>query len=80
MLPLQRFEKFVDYVLKIRRDEFLDKVGPKWSKRLVEHAEVFAKKFDGSSKNIKRPSIKMPGPRNNCASIRAHTGWSAFCA
>ena len=40
------FEKFVDYVLNIRRDEFLKKIGPEWSERLVKHAEAFAQKFN----------------------------------
>jgi hypothetical protein len=47
-LPISRpyeFEKFVDYVLKLRRADFLEVVGPKWSKRLVEHAKRFAQKY-----------------------------------
>jgi hypothetical protein len=46
-LPISRpsvFEKFVDCELKIRRADFLKVVGPKWSQRLVEFAERFAKK------------------------------------
>lgn len=45
-LPISRvdqFEKFVDYVVKIRRADFLKVVGPAWSARLVEHAHSFAK-------------------------------------
>jgi hypothetical protein len=38
------FERFVDYVLKLRRADFLKIVGPKWSDRLVEHAKGVAKK------------------------------------
>ncbi|MBL8795626.1 MAG: hypothetical protein JNM56_17100 [Planctomycetia bacterium] len=44
-LPISRaaeFERFVDYTLKIRRADFLDTVGPKWSKRLVEHSKQVA--------------------------------------
>jgi hypothetical protein len=58
-LPISRpseFEKFVDYVLKIRRANFLKQVGPKWSERLVEHARDFANKhgrlFHRESGNI----------------------------
>jgi hypothetical protein len=44
-LPISRvdqFERFVDYVVKVRRADFLKVVGPKWSDRLVEHAQHFA--------------------------------------
>jgi hypothetical protein len=47
-LPISRlseFEKFIDYVLKIRRVEFLKKFGPLWSDRLVEHSKRFAQKY-----------------------------------
>src|SRR5713101_2868455 len=47
-LPISRaseFERFVDYVLKIRRADFLKDVGPVWSERLVEHSKVFAQKY-----------------------------------
>src|SRR5437879_4534339 len=46
-LPISRaseFERFVDYVLKIRRADFLKVVGPEWSERLVEHSKRFAQK------------------------------------
>ena len=45
-LPISRvsqFESFVDYVLKLRRADFLKVVAPTWSNRLVEHARAFAK-------------------------------------
>ena len=45
-LPISRareFERFVDFVLKIRRVDFLEDLGPKWSERLVEHAKQFAR-------------------------------------
>jgi hypothetical protein len=48
-LPISRpteFERFVDYVLKIRRADFLKLVGPEWSERLVEHSKGFAQKSD----------------------------------
>jgi hypothetical protein len=44
-LPISRtseFEKFVDYSLKMRRADFIKKLGPKWSARLVEYAKRFA--------------------------------------
>src|ERR1700677_5103405 len=47
-LPISRpdqFERFVDYILKIRRADFLNAVGPKLSERLVEHARRFAKLY-----------------------------------
>jgi hypothetical protein len=47
-LPISRpseFEKFVDYVLKIRRHDFLKLIGPMWSQELVDHSERFAKKY-----------------------------------
>ena len=46
-LPIRRaseFERFVDYVLKMRRADFLKVLGPEWSDRLVEHAKDFAQK------------------------------------
>ena len=36
------FEKFVDYVLKMRRADFMEVVAPAWSERLVDHAKAFA--------------------------------------
>src|SRR6202030_4332092 len=47
-LPISRaaeFERFVDYVLKVRRVDFLKGLGPQWSERLVEHAKSFAQKY-----------------------------------
>lgn len=47
-LPISRpsqFEGFVDYVLRMRRADFLKKVAPGWSDRLVEHAKHFAQKY-----------------------------------
>jgi hypothetical protein len=46
-LPISRvheFERFIDYVLKVRRADFLKVVGPAWSDRLVEHAKGFAER------------------------------------
>lgn len=37
-------ERFVDYVLKMRRADFINDLAPKWSERLVEHAKTFARK------------------------------------
>jgi hypothetical protein len=39
---VEEFERFIDYVLGIRRTEFLEVVGPRWSERLVEHSKRFA--------------------------------------
>ena len=47
-LPITRtaeFERFVDYVLRIRRADFLKTVGPQWSERLVDHSKHFAQKY-----------------------------------
>lgn len=44
-LPINRaseFEKFVDYVLKMKRCDFADKTAPRWSERLVKHAKRYA--------------------------------------
>ena len=35
-------ERFVDWVLKVRRCHFMNAVAPEWSERLVEHAKQFA--------------------------------------
>jgi hypothetical protein len=39
-----KFEAFVDYVLKVRRADFMDVVAPAWSERLVEHAKGLARR------------------------------------
>lgn len=44
-LPISRpfeLENFVDYVLKMRRCDFMDRTAPQWSERLVEHSKRFA--------------------------------------
>ena len=44
-LPISRsfeLENFVDYVLKIRRADFMEKIAPQWSDRLVLYAKGFA--------------------------------------
>ena len=41
---VSEFERFVDYILKVPRAEFLKEIGPQWSNRLVEHSKAFAKK------------------------------------
>lgn len=46
-LPISRpfeFENFVDYVLKMRRADFMETLAPRWSNRLVGYAKGFAKK------------------------------------
>jgi hypothetical protein len=46
-LPISRvaeFERFVDYVLKVRRVDFLKVLAPQWSERLVEHSKAFTQK------------------------------------
>ena len=37
-------ERFVDYVLKVRRSEFMRTLAPQWSDRLVAHAQDVARK------------------------------------
>ena len=47
-LPINRAEelqKFVDYVLKQRRYDFMKKTVDAWSERLVQHAKDYAAKF-----------------------------------
>ena len=47
-LPISRaceLEKFVDYVLNLRRADFLKVTVPQWSEHLVEHAKAFARKY-----------------------------------
>jgi hypothetical protein len=39
------FEKSVDYVLKMRRADFMEAVAPASSERLVDHAKAFAARF-----------------------------------
>src|SRR5471030_738681 len=40
-----KFEAFVDYILKMRRADFMEFTAPAWSERLVEHAKAFADKW-----------------------------------
>src|SRR5271167_323861 len=45
-LPISRpfeIENFVDHVLKMRRADFMEKVVPQWSNRLVKYAKGFAR-------------------------------------
>jgi hypothetical protein len=37
-------ERFVDYVLRVRRSHFSKVLAPQWSDRLVEHAQRWARK------------------------------------
>jgi hypothetical protein len=46
-LPLaavQELQRFVDYVLRVRRDYFIKTLAPQFAQRLVDHAERFAAK------------------------------------
>lgn len=46
-LPISRsfqLENFVDYVLKMRRADFIESVAPQWSERLVQYAKGFARR------------------------------------
>ena len=77
-LPISRpteFEKFVDYVLKLRRADFLKVLGPQWSERLVEHSKRFAQKYEPAlGVSCRRQSTRMPGPRNNSPGRRSREG------
>src|ERR1700722_8355892 len=47
-LPINRAEelhKFVDYVLKQRRCDFMKNTAEAWSERLLQHAKDYAAKF-----------------------------------
>lgn len=39
----EKFEQFVDYVLKVKRCDFADTLAPRWSERLVQHAQDYAR-------------------------------------
>jgi len=40
----RELERFVDYVLKVRRKHFIETIAPQYSERLVEHAQRFAQR------------------------------------
>ena len=40
----KELERFVDYVLRVRRCHFIKVLAPQWSDRLVEHAQRWARK------------------------------------
>jgi hypothetical protein len=63
------FERFVDYVLKIRRADFLKVLGPEWSARLVEHSKQFAQKY-------RRPWEYYPGDTDKDAWAKEQLGLS----
>ena len=39
-------ERFVDYVLRVRRCHFIKVLAPQWSESLVEHAQRWARKHN----------------------------------
>lgn len=43
MASLKELERFVDYILRVRRSEFIKVLAPQWSERLVEHAQRWAR-------------------------------------
>jgi hypothetical protein len=44
MASPRELERFVDYVLKVRRSHFIKVLAPRYADRLVEHAQRFARK------------------------------------
>lgn len=44
MASPRELERFVDYVLKVRRSHFIKEIAPRYADRLVEHAQRFARK------------------------------------
>ena len=38
----RELERFVDYLLRVRRDHFIKVLAPQYSDRLVDHAQRFA--------------------------------------
>jgi hypothetical protein len=48
MASPRELERFIDYVLKVRRSHFFKVLAPAFSDRLVEHARRFARKADRS--------------------------------
>jgi hypothetical protein len=44
MAPASELERFVDYVLRVRRCHFIKVLAPQWSESLVEHAKRWARK------------------------------------
>jgi len=43
MAAPSELERFVDWVLKVRRCHFMKELAPQWSERLVNHAQAFAR-------------------------------------
>jgi hypothetical protein len=44
MAAPKELERFVDYVLRVRRSHFIKDIAPQWSQTLVEHAQRFAQR------------------------------------
>lgn len=46
MASAKELERFVDYVLRVRRSEFIKTLAPRWSESLVAHAQRWARKHN----------------------------------
>ena len=67
-LPISRsfeLENFVDYVLKMRRADFMEKIAPQWSERLVQYAK-------GLARNAGRPYEYFQGDIDKDAWAKKH--------
>ena len=76
-------ERFVDYVLRVRRCHFFDVLAPQWSEALVEHAKRWARKHKrtylyrkGSFKKDQwAEGLIRDGRKALC---RSRLGWCSF--
>ena len=57
MAAPSELERFVDWVLKVRRCHFINDIAKKWSERLVDHAQAYARKA-GRTYLYRRPGYR----------------------
>ena len=78
---LAEFERFVDYVLKMRRVDFLKIIALQWSQRLVDHAKGFAQECGRTYEYWGGKKIDKDGwAKEQLRKIPSQKDWWASCA
>jgi hypothetical protein len=80
-LPISRpfeLENFVDYVLKMRRCDFMDRTARQWSDRLVDHSKRFAEKHARPWTYFQGPIDKDAWAKEQLANAPVATGLIAI--
>ena len=80
MAAPSELERFVDYVLKVRRSHFMKVIAPQWSELLVEYAQRFAAKAGRTYLYRTGSFRKDHGPNDSSANNASKADWSASFA